>query len=287
MGNQFLKLIFVLALLQGCIHRHVEPVAEKKEEPEVELLVKYSDEPNLAPASDRDYRRMTRQRMEDESGLNAGAGSLWVMEGQTSYLFAQNKQRKPGDRTQVKLEGSGLKQLEMKVAAITDLLAELELQKKVADEKQQKLEEDRKIQEHNKLRLAAIDEEVMRIKASGEMQSKSNAEIHKTAEDRINARMPAMTKLDVKPVVAVNTNQEKVKPDVKEAELIPSKIIEKMPDGLYRISGQQFLTIKNRPYKVITTGLVRPDDFSDDVISSTKIYEPQIDVIHIKKTEKF
>jgi flagellar L-ring protein precursor FlgH len=56
---------------------------------------------------------------------------------------------------------------------------------------------------------------------------------------------------------------------------------------MYRISGQQSLTIKKRPYKVIATGMVRVEDFDDEGISSGKIFEPQYDVIHIKKTEKF
>ena len=76
-----------------------KPVDQSEAEP----LTKYSDNTNMAPAADREYKRMTRQRMEDESDLQSGAGSLWVMEGQTSYLFAQNKQRRPGDPTQIKV----------------------------------------------------------------------------------------------------------------------------------------------------------------------------------------
>ena len=47
------------------------------------------------------------------------------------------------------------------------------------------------------------------------------------------------------------------------------------------------LNIQKRPYKVITTGLIRAEDFDDEFISSNKMYETQTDVIHIKKTEKF
>ncbi len=121
--------MIALAALTACSTAEVIPVVEKKPEVETPPVVKYSTEPNYAPASDRDYRRMTRQKMEDESALNAGAGSLWVMEGQTSYLFAQNKQRRAGDPTNIKVEGAALKQLEMKVSTIQDLLHELETQR--------------------------------------------------------------------------------------------------------------------------------------------------------------
>lgn len=282
------KIVITISLfiITGCSTVPVEKAPEvvKEETTEADLSVKYSEEPNLAPASDRDYRRMTRQRMEDESGLNAGAGSLWVMEGQTSYLFAQNKNRKTGDRTQVKLEGSGLKQLEMKVGAITDLLVELENQKIAAEEEKKKQEEQKRLEEGKKLRLAAIEDEKQKIKSKGEV--KEDEEISKLAEERVNKRMPAEEPKKVqKEEVAQKKKEEK--PDVKEAEIIPSKIVEKLNDGMYRISGQQTLMIKKRPYKVITTGLVRPEDFSDDVISSNKIYDAQVDVIHIKKTETF
>ena len=273
-------LILAALFFVGCRHKDAIPTTVVQEEqPEAELLVKYSDEPNLAPASDRDYKRMTRQRMEDESALNAGAGSLWQMEGQTSYLFAQNKHREKGDRTQIKMEGATLKQLEMKVAAITDLLGELEQQKKAAEEQEQK-------ENQKKLRLADIEAEKNKIYSNGELKDKSPEEIQKTAEERVDKRMPAAVDPKAKVAGADKTKKDE-KTDLKEVELIPSKIVEKMPDGLYRISGQQFLTIKNRPYKVITTGLVRPEDYSDEFVSSTKIYDPQVEVIHIKKTEKF
>ena len=66
---------------------------------------------------------------------------------------------------------------------------------------------------------------------------------------------------------------------------IPSRIVERTNDGMYRIRGQQFITIKNKPYKVIATGLVRIEDFDDADISSNKLRDAQFDVIHMKRTE--
>lgn len=286
-----LSIIILTAAFYGCATVEEIPVVEKKPEAtDPEPIVKYSTEPNYAPVSDRDYRQMTRQKMEDESALNAGAGSLWVMEGQTSYLFAQNKQRRTGDPTRIKIEGAALKQLETKVSTISELLNQLEEQRKQAELDQKKLEEDKKVDDAKKLRLAEIEKEKDNILTNGLAGNDPTAEaIQKLAEANVNKRMPASipdpkVKKDEKPVVAAQKKEEK--PDLKDVEFIPSRIIEKTPEGMYKISGQQMMTIQKRPYKVIATGMVRPEDFDDQSINSGKIFEPQYDIIHIKKTEK-
>lgn len=241
-----------------------------KEEADQEPLTKYSDVTNHAPPSDRDYRRMTREVMEEESELHSGAGSLWVMEGQTSYLFAQNKNRKEGDPTTVKVEGAAMKQVQMKADTIKDLLNDLEEQKRQAEEKKKK--DEAEVQ-----RLADIAREKDAIIAKSEANNEAAAQA--LAEQRVAERKPAAVE-PVKPVVE-KPKEEKI--DLKEVESIPMRITEKLPDGQYRVSGQQYLTIKNRPYKVIATGIVRGDDYNDQLISSEKLYDSQYDIIHMKK----
>ena len=250
---------------------------KKTEEPETEPLTKYSDNSNMAPATDREYKRMTRQRMEDESDLQSGAGSLWVMEGQTSYLFAQNKQRRAGDPTQIKVVGSALKQIELKVATIQDLLKDLEDQKKLSEEGDKK-------EAAEKQRVADIEKEKNFILVNGEARSLEQAQV--MAEERVKNRKPAAVseaKKPSEPVAKKENKEDKV--DLKEVALIPSKIVEKTADGMFRVTGQQYLNIKKRPYKVIATGLVRPEDFDDQGLSSSKLFEAQYDIIHIKKNE--
>ena len=296
MKNRMLKKTIIAGLFSisahifGCAAAPVVVVPEVKAEPPApEPVAKYSTDPNYAPAADRDYRKMTRQKMEDESALNAGAGSLWIMEGQTSYLFAQNKLRRSGDPTKIKVEGSALKQIETKVATIQDLLNELEEQKKQAEADLLKQETDKKKSEETKLRLAEIEKEKVKIIEGNLAGDDAKADaILKMAEDNVNKRMPASEpvlakKIETLPAAA--KKEEKI--DLKDVEFIPSRIVEKMADGMYRISGQQTLTIKKRPYKVIATGMIRPEDFDDQGVSSSKIFDPQYDVIHIKKTEKY
>ena len=254
------------------------PVPVVEEKPiETEPLLKYSNMNNMAPPSDRNYRRMTRVKMEEEAELQASAGSLWVMEGQTSYLFSKNKHRNEGDPTTIKVEGVALKLIESKVAVIQDLMKELE-------EQRIKAEADQKKQDEEKMRLAEQErmaKEEALAKNSPQYDPYAGQYPADLAADEAK-RKPAAT-TDKKTEVAKPTKEATV--DLKEVASIPSRIVERTNDGMYRIRGQQFITIKNKPYKVIATGLVRIEDFDDADISSNKLRDAQFDVIHMKRTE--
>lgn len=241
-------------------------VAEVDEEP----LTKFSDLNNMAPPSDRQYKRMTRQKMEEESELYGSAGSLWKMEGQSSFLFAENRHRQTGDPTSIKMEGAALRMVESKVSVIQDLMKTLEEQRIASEVETQKADAE-------KLRLSQIEEEKKlreeRV-ARGEVVPDRNADMY-APEPESAQRAPA-----VAPVVV--EKEEKI--DLKDVEIIPSRIVETREDGLYRIRGQQFMTIKKKPYKVIATALVRQEDFNDAGVSSTKLLDAQYDVIHVKRT---
>ncbi len=249
------------------------PVAVEAPVPEPDTMLKYSNLNNMAPPSDRNYRRMTRQKMEEEAQLQESAGSLWVMDGQTSYLFSQNKHRNEGDPTAIKVEGSAMKQIESKVAVIQDLLKELDAQRVQADEEQKKR-----------------DAEVERL-AEQERRTKEDALAKNNPNyDPYAGQYPVdpLEEAKRKPTAVAEKKPEPAKPataDLKEIASIPSRIVEKTKDGMYRIRGHQFLTINQKPYKVIATGLVRVEDFDDVNISSTKLREAQYDVIHMKRTE--
>ncbi|MNT25423.1 flagellar basal body L-ring protein [compost metagenome] len=214
---------------------------------DVKTAPRYSDSPNMGVPTDRQYRRMTKSRMEDESDLGSSAGSAWVMDGQGAYLFAQNKMRREGDLLNVKLDGPAMKQVETKVNVIKDLLKQLE--------EQQKAELSNSLAEANAggSRAPAADG------AAGAAAAPAKKEEPK-AEDN--------------------------KETLANVETVPSKIVEKLPDGNYRIKGQQPFMIGKREYKVIVTGLIRPEDFNDEGITSQKLLDPQYDVVSIRRNSR-
>lgn len=93
-------------------------------------LTKFSESPDVSPRVKRQYKRTTRESLSDESALDAKSGSLWVMEGQGAYLFAQNPVRLVGDPLAVQLEGDPRDQLNSKVTVIKKLLAKIEERQK-------------------------------------------------------------------------------------------------------------------------------------------------------------
>ena len=214
--------------------------AEEKNPPldAIKTAPRYSDNTNMGVPTDRQYKRMTKNRMEEESDLGANAGSTWVMEGQGSYLFAQNKMRRDGDLLNVKLDGPAMKQVETKVSVIKKLLKQLEDQEK---------------------------------------QTELNNNLAQSADP---ARAPAAEK----PVA--DAPKEDDKGNLDEVQNVPTRLVEKMADGNYRVKGQQPFMIGKREYKVIVTGLIRPEDFNDAGISSDKLLDPQYDVVSIRRNSK-
>lgn len=261
----------------------VEEAPVAAAEPELEKLTKFSEVNNMPAASDRSYRRMTRQRMEEESDLQADAGSLWKMDGQTSYLFQQNKHRVAGDPTTIKMEGLALKEVESKVSVIQDLMKDLDKQRTEAEEESKKSSAEKvRLAELEKMKPKVITDpnDPMYDPYAGQYP----ADLQAAEDAKVAAlRKPAAVEPAKTEVAKKDEKEEKI--DLKDVESVPARIVERMPNGMYRVSGQQNFMIKKKPYKVIATGLVRPEDFDDGAISSMKLLEPQYDVIHMKRTQ--
>lgn len=219
-------------------------VAEPTSKPQREFT-RFSENQQLANPSDRQYRKMNRNRMEEESEVHAQAGSMWVMEGQGAYLFAQNKSRREGDLLNVKVEGSGQRQVETKVSVIKKLLKQLE------------------------------EEELKRnqppVPTTGGLAATTPGAAPASAAAPV--REPASVKVEKEEPLAL--------------DLIPTRIVERTADGNYRIKGQQPFMIGQREYKVIVTGLVRPEDFNDQgSLSSNQLLDPQFDVVSIRRSQQ-
>jgi len=201
-------------------------------------IVKFSENPNTYNPSNRQYRKMTRTRMEEEAQLHDKAGSMWVNEGQGAYLFAQNKSRREGDLLNVKIEGSAQKQVETKVSVIKKLLKQLE-------------------EEELKKNQPEVPAGNLAQSPKGETPARAPASEPKKVEE---------------------------KDEPLNLEMVPTRIVERLPDGNYRVKGQQPFMIGKREYKVIVTGLVRPEDFNDQsALSSNQLLDPQFDVVSIRR----
>lgn len=234
--------------LQSLINAQNTPPSSASSEAPIHSSVsaKFSDNPNMIPPTARQYRRMTKSQMEDESELHSQAGSMWNSEGQGAYLFTQNKTRREGDLLNVKLEGPGQKQVETKVGVIKKLLKQLE------DQEAEK--------------NATIE--------SGGLASNQDP---KTTQD---GRAPASSAASAPVKVEKEEKDEPV-----DIGPIPARIVERSPDGNYRVKGAQPFMIGKREYKVILTGIIRPEDFNDEGVGSNKVIDPQYDVVSLRRAQ--
>lgn len=207
---------------------------------------RFSDQQNYMQGPKRAYKRMTKERMRQSEQLDSNAGSLWAMEGQGAFLFAENIVRMVGDPIPVKLEGEPKQQIDAKVSLISKFLKKIE---------------DRKAQNMKRL-----------------------AEESKQA-DKDKAREPAAKTAD-------KADGEKGKDGPAEAEntdfniqTVPARVVERMVDGNYRIKGSQPFMVGRREYKVIVAGVVRPEDFNDEGVNSSKLIDSKFDIVSAKKRE--
>ncbi|HVK62480.1 MAG TPA: flagellar basal body L-ring protein FlgH [Bdellovibrionales bacterium] len=208
---------------------------------------RFSEKENINVSSDRQYRRMNRQRFEEEADVRADAGSLWVMEGQGAYLFSQNQTRMVGDLLNVKIEGGPKSQLQTKVKVISKLLERLE------------------------------------SPARGLASQQAQAAPQAAAQ----AAQPGAAPADGAAPAAPQVNESAKQPTLADVpfnvQTVPTRIVEQLKDGSYRVRGMQPFMIGKREYKVIVTGIVRGEDFNDEGLTADKLLDPQFDIVSARK----
>jgi flagellar L-ring protein FlgH len=216
-------------------------------------MTKFSNNPNLpVNQKSRLYKRVTRDSFEKDGMLQEESGSLWVMEGQGSYLFSQNTVRIVGDLVNVELEGGPRTQLASKVDVIKRLI--------------EKTKRDQK-------REIAAKEAAM--KAQSQTQDKNGAKVEPIQAQNIVVNDPNRA-----------DEEKEGGSDGFDVGVVPARIIEKSSDGSYRIKGSQQFMIGSREYKVIVTGMVRSSDIDSDVIQASKVLDPRFDIVSTKKEQR-
>ncbi len=224
-------------------------------------VTRYSDQENLKFQSERKYRRMNRNRFEDEADVNAQAGSLWIMEGQGAYLFAQNQTRMMGDLLNVRVEGSPRQQLSSKVKVISKLLDRLEAPQRG---------------------LAGTP--VQAAKAGGAQGANPAAQPPAPgAEAGAAADAAGAGAAGAAQAATEKAGTFDPRDPISTIQTVPTRIVEQLKDGSYRVKGVQPFMIGKREYKVIVTGVVRPEDFDDGGIESSKLLDSQFDIVSSRK----
>ncbi|MCB0350806.1 MAG: flagellar basal body L-ring protein FlgH [Bdellovibrionales bacterium] len=207
----------------------------------------YSQQNNLLPSTYRKYKRTTKKDLEDNAHLESKSGSLWVMEGQGAYLFSQNIVRMIGDPIGIILEGDPSEQLASKAKVISDLLAQLEERRRRA-------------------------------------LGRAPASDAKKDESSTDAKAPGGVAAQANPT---NVGVAAPTADAKDfnVKMVPTRVVERLVDGNYRVRGTQPFMIGTREYKVIVSGIVRAEDFNDKGISASQLLDSSFDIVSSKSSE--
>lgn len=214
--------------------------------------VSFSQQNNLVPSSYRQYKRTTRKDVEDTSHLESKAGSLWVMEGQGAFLFSQNVVRMIGDPLAIRIEGGPSEQLASKTKVISQLLAQIE-----------------------ERRRRALGREPADDKTEG--NEKSASEKPKAAQQGA-----AATAAGGSTGATAAVDESKYEFNVKT---VPTRVVERLVDGNYRVRGIQPFMIGQREYKVIVSGIVRAEDFNEEGIAAPQLLDSSFDIVSSKSME--
>jgi flagellar L-ring protein FlgH len=214
---------------------------------------RFSEQDTYKIGVERQYKRMNKEQFEADAQVGDTAGSLWVMEGQGAYLFAQNTKRLVGDMVNITIEGAPQQQLQTKSNVIAKLLKKLERGSEPTPVRN----------------LASVKAPVT--------QNQQNPQANPQDPNAQNAQAAQPTE------AAAQAEAQKPNPSGFDVSQVPARIIETLKDGSYRVKGSQQFMIGKREYKVIVTGIVRPEDFNEEGTSATKILDGQFDIVSSKK----
>jgi flagellar L-ring protein precursor FlgH len=225
----------------------------------------FSSNPNMAPGTRRQYRNGNRATAADFVDDSQNEGSLWASDGQTNYYFTKNKIRGVGDIISIKMEGGLIKDLG---SEIKRTLTPNEKNAEIA------LAQDRIRQKA----LGASDGTTTAANGAGGPGGPAGAGAPGAPAPTDNSRAPASATGGYPEATAADIDVTKSL-EVKDGDLVMAEIVERYPNGNYKIRGTKRIQYKTGTPRLMTLmAVARGTDIGeDDVINSGKLYEYQLE----------
>lgn len=209
--------------------------------------------PNLPPAVKRNYKNGNRATRADFVDEELYDGSLWGANGQSNYYFSKNKVRSIGDIITVNIESNLVKDTALEI-------------RRTLTEKEREIELD-----------AAKERVAVGSKGANKDQLASSAAApeRKPADEKSgdaeagSAKKVTLADIDVTPSMGI-----------KEGDTMMAEIIERYPNGNYKIRGTKRVPYRSGYRMVHVVAVARGQDMSDeDVITSGKLYEYRVEAV--------
>ena len=224
-----------------------------------------STEGDRPPSIKRKYRngaRATRADFVDDANQNES--SLWASDGQTNYYFTKNKIRGVGDLVTVTIEEPLLKDIGREILRNLSQ-PEREYELAMAQERLQRkamgLPEDDPAQPQKTDKVAQAAAAPERAPAGSEAPAAKNPS---------DVKVPDATPADVNVLKSL---------DVKGGDPIMAEIVERYPNGNYRVRAVKRIPYKGGKAKMLSfVAIAKGSDISEeDVITSGKLYEYRVE----------
>lgn len=215
----------------------------------------YSNQSNMEPPTRRFYKNGSRATRSDFVDDSSSDGSLWASDGQTNYYFTKNKVRGVGDILSITIEK------EFHRDTMTELARTLNQR-----ERDSELE---LAQERIKNGAAGADRVGSSASSPDRAPAAANGEEKSKSKDGEEKTRTA-TWADVD--VSKSTQ-------LKEGDSIMSEIVERFPNGNYKIRGTKRIPYRNGFRNLAVTAIVKGSDLGDeDTVPSGKLYEYRLEV---------
>ncbi|MBL7715956.1 MAG: flagellar basal body L-ring protein FlgH [Bdellovibrionales bacterium] len=214
----------------------------------------YSAQANVEPPMRRFYKNGARATRSDFVDDSSNDGSLWASDGQTNYYFTKNKVRGVGDILSVTIEKEFHRDI---MTELTRTLSQRErdMELELAQER---------IKNGNvgadKVGSSAASPERAPAAANGEKEKKDTEEK--------SARTATWADVDVSKST-----------QLKEGDTVMSEIVERYPNGNYKIRGTKRIPYRNGFRSLAVSAIVKGSDLGDeDTVPSGKLYEYRLEV---------
>lgn len=193
-----------------------------------------------------DAKSGTRAKKEDFIDQAQGSGSLWASDGQTNYFFTKNRIKTVGDIISVQIEDQMAKDISSEV-------------KRTLTKSEREYE------------LTLANEEKEAAQSSGSSRKPASTDPAAAAAEAApttDAREVSMADLDLSKHVGVKTG-----------DTIMAEILERYPNGNYKVKGTKRVPYRSNTRLVQFTGIARGTDIDDgDQVASGKFYEYRLNV---------
>ena len=213
----------------------------------------FSNTPTLQPPVKRFYSNGKRATRADFVDAEPNEGSLWASDGQTNYYFTKNKVRGIGDVVTVNIE-QGL---------ATDVYVEV---KRALNPREKEME----------LRLA---QERAEVNTSETGNNKDSLKTTVAAPNRGQAKENEKEEVKSRKLMWSDVDLSK-QINLKAGETLMAEIIERYPNGNYKIRGTKKILFRNNFRMLTVVAIARGSDISeDDIVNSGKLYEYRLEVV--------